>query len=188
MDDPKLPSHDSSISLIARLDHLEFIMKYLERKQRYGTNVLPDKAKQSLDFSTKEAFYKGTLLDRVASLELRLLKLYVEMDSSDNSLPLSHDSTQTSGESAFNQGSKRETGYSFPTFNNLPNNGEKGLVPIKTSEISQEKFESEKQEIKNSCPPKQQGKNRARKNEKKSKAEKKRVSPVSWPHLKLLGC
>ena len=58
-----------------------------------------------------------------------------------------------------------------------------------TNILVQEKCESEKQEIKNSCPPKQQVvKNRSKKNEKKCKVEKKRVSPVSWPHLKLLGC
>ncbi|XP_029127352.1 uncharacterized protein LOC114915968 [Cajanus cajan] len=192
MDDPKLPSHDSSISLIARLDHLEFIMKYLERKQRCGSNVLADKGKQSLNFATKEDFYKGTLLDRVTSLERRLFQLYVEMDSSGSSDPLSRDSTQTFGESSSSKGSKREICYSFPTFNNLPNNVEKGLVPqnhIQTLEISQEKCESEKQLIKNSGPPKQQVvNNRPKKNEKKCKVEKKRISPVSWPHLKLFGC
>jgi len=50
-------------------------MKYLERKQRYGTNVPADKAKQSFDLSTKEDFFKGTLFDRVASLENRLFKV-----------------------------------------------------------------------------------------------------------------
>jgi len=50
-------------------------MKYLERKQRYGSNVPADKPKQSLDFSTKEDFFKGTLFDRVASLEHRLFKV-----------------------------------------------------------------------------------------------------------------
>ncbi|WVZ13241.1 hypothetical protein V8G54_017771 [Vigna mungo] len=191
MDDPKLPSHHSSISLIARLDHLEFIMKYLERKQRCGANVPADKAKQPLDLSTKEDFFKGTLLDRVTSLEHRLFKLYVDIDSSGNSLPLSRDYTQTSGESSTSQGSKTEICHSFPTFNNLSNNTERGLMPIKTTEISQEKCESEKQQIKNSCPPKQQVqvvKNRPKKNEKKGQVEKKRVSPVGWPHLKLLGC
>ncbi|KAL2348958.1 hypothetical protein Fmac_002958 [Flemingia macrophylla] len=177
MDDPKLPSHDSSISLIARLDHLEFIMKYLERKQRCGTNVLADKGKQSLDFASKEAFYRGTLLDRVASLERRLNQLCVEMDPSGSSDPLSRDSTQTSGESSSSKGSKREICYSFPTFNNLPNSyAEKGLVPqnhIQTPEISQEKCESEKQLIKNSCPPKQQVVNSRRK-----KNAKKRISPA----------
>ncbi|KAK7366927.1 hypothetical protein VNO80_08930 [Phaseolus coccineus] len=191
MDDPKLPSHHSSISLIARLDHLEFIMKYLERKQRYGSNVPADKAKQSFDLSTKEDFFKGTLLDRVASLENRLFKLYVEIDSSGNPLPLSRESTQTSGEVSSSQGSKAEICYSCPTFNNLSNNNERGLVPIKTTETSQEKCENEKQQIRNSCPPKQQVqvvKNRPKKNEKKCQVEKKRVSTVSWPHLKLLGC
>jgi len=55
----------------------------------------------------------------------------------------------------------------------------------------QEKCESEKEQIKNSCPPKQQVqvvKNRPKKKEKKGQVEKKRVSTVSWPHLKLLGC
>ncbi|XP_068466881.1 uncharacterized protein [Phaseolus vulgaris] len=198
MDDPKLPSHHSSISLIARLDHLEFIMKYLERKQRYGTNVPADKAKQSFDLSTKEDFFKGTLFDRVASLENRLFKLYVEIDSSGNSIPLSRESTQTSGEAtqtsglvSSSQGSKTEICSSCPTFNNLSNNNERGLVPIKTTEISQEKCENEKEQIRNSCPPKQQVqavKNRPKKNEKKCQVEKKRVSNVSWPHLKLLGC
>jgi len=50
-------------------------MKYLERKQRYGSNVPADKAKQSLDLSTKEDLFKGTMLDRVASLEHRLFKV-----------------------------------------------------------------------------------------------------------------
>ncbi|CAJ1931177.1 unnamed protein product [Sphenostylis stenocarpa] len=201
MDDPKLPSHHASISLIARLDHLEFVMKYLERKQRCGSNVPADKAKQFLDLSTKEDFFKGTLMDRVATLEHRLFKLYVEIDSSGNSLPLSRDATQTSGEFPSSQSSKTEICYSFPTFNNLPNNVERGLMPITTTEISQcndlcsketiykEKCESEKRD---SCPlPKQQVqvvKNRHKKNEKKCKVEKKRVSPISWPHLKLLGC
>jgi len=57
--------------------------------------------------------------------------------------------------------------------------------------LLQEKCENEKQQIRNSCPPKQQVqvvKNRSKKNEKKCQVEKKRVSPVSWPHLKLLGC
>lgn len=50
-------------------------MKYLERKQRCGANVPADKAKQPLDLSTKEDFFKGTLLDRVTSLEHRLFKV-----------------------------------------------------------------------------------------------------------------
>ncbi|KAK7307296.1 hypothetical protein VNO77_40227 [Canavalia gladiata] len=192
MDGPKLPSHESSIPLIARLDHLEFIMKYLERKQRCGSNVPADKDKQSLDLAMKEDFFKGTLLDRVASLEHRLFQLCIEMDSSGSSHPLSRASTQTSGESSSSQGSKGEICYSFPTFNNLPNNVDKGMPHnnIKTPETElQEKSENEQHQMKKSLPPKQQVvKNRSKKNENKCRVEKKKLPPVSWPHLKLLGC
>ncbi|OIV94456.1 hypothetical protein TanjilG_25518 [Lupinus angustifolius] len=100
-------------------------MKYLERKQRCGSNVSADK--QPLDLAKKENYYKGTLLDRVVCLEHRLYQLFLEVDSSSSSLPLSRASTETSGESSSSQGSKGETFYSFPTFDNLPNYGDKGM-------------------------------------------------------------
>lgn len=51
-------------------------MKYLERKQRYGNNVVVNAAdKQSSDSSIKENYFKGTLLDRVAILENRLFQV-----------------------------------------------------------------------------------------------------------------
>ncbi|RHN54854.1 hypothetical protein MtrunA17_Chr5g0411401 [Medicago truncatula] len=131
MDDLKLPSHDSSsIPLIARLDHLEFVMKYLERKQRCGSNVITAAEKQSSEASIKEAYFKGTLMDRVACLENRLFQLCVEIDSSGSSNPLSRAFTVASGESSSSQGSKGEVCYSFPTFNNVPNhNGDKEIMP-----------------------------------------------------------
>ncbi|KAK7252474.1 hypothetical protein RIF29_36439 [Crotalaria pallida] len=194
MDEPKLPSqsHDSSIPLIARLDHLEFIMKYLERKQRCGNNVTADKL--TLDLAKKENYFKGTLLDRVACLEHRLYQLFLEMDSSGSSLPLSRASTETSGESSSSQGSKGETFYSFPTFNNLPNFGDKGMPQSnsKTTEL-QEKSEIIQHQMKKSSPPTQQvvkkEKNKPKKsNDQKHKGGKKPKPPIAWPHLKLLGC
>ncbi|OIW10656.1 hypothetical protein TanjilG_16028 [Lupinus angustifolius] len=179
MDEPKVPSRsqDSSIPLIARLDHLEFIMKYLERKQRSGSNVPADKP--PLDLAKKENYL--TLLDRVACLEHRLYQLFLEMDSNSSSLHLSHVSTETSGESSSSQGSKGETFYSFPTFNNLPNN--------RTMEL-QEKSETVQHQMKKSSPPKKQAvKNKPKKsNEQKHKGGKKSKPPIAWPHLKLLGC
>lgn len=51
-------------------------MKYLERKQRCGGINVPAAAeKQSSDSEIKEAYFKGTLLDRVASLEHRLFQV-----------------------------------------------------------------------------------------------------------------
>ncbi|XP_057448622.1 uncharacterized protein LOC130740130 [Lotus japonicus] len=169
-------------------------MKYLERKQRCGGINVPAAAeKQSSDSEIKEAYFKGTLLDRVASLEHRLFQLCVEVDSSGSSYPLSRASTRTSGESSSSQGSKGEISYSFPTFNNLPNHGDKGIPQNhnnKTLEF-QEKSENLQHQKKNPCPdPKKQVvvKNRAKKNEKKPKSAKKQIAPTSWPHLKLLGC
>ncbi|KAK2373985.1 microspore-specific promoter [Trifolium repens] len=191
MEDPKLPSNDSSsIPLIARLDHLEFIMKYLERKQRCGSNaVVTANDKQSAEY------FKGTLLERVASLENRLFQLCVEMDSSGSSNPLSRASTIASGESSSSQGSKGgEISYSFPTFNNVQNqNGDNEIMPQNHNNTYKEKAEIVQAHTKNSCSTNKQqqvvvAKNKGKKSEKKRKGEKKTVPPISWPHLKLLGC
>ncbi|KAF1861708.1 hypothetical protein Lal_00026129 [Lupinus albus] len=53
-------------------DHNCHYMKYLERKQRCGSNISADK--QPLELAKKKNSYKGTLLDRVACLEHRLHK------------------------------------------------------------------------------------------------------------------
>ncbi|CAL0311823.1 unnamed protein product [Lupinus luteus] len=190
MDEPKVPSrsHDSSIPLIARLDHLEFTMKYLERKQRSGSSNVPAD-KPPLDLAKKENYL--TLLDRVACLEHRLYQLFLAMESNSSSLHLSRVSTETSGESSSSQGSKGETFYSFPTFNNLPNYGAKEMPQDhnRTTEL-QEKSETVQHEMKKCSPPKKEVvKNKPKKsNEQKHKGGKKSKPPITWPHLKLLGC
>ncbi|QHO44447.1 uncharacterized protein [Arachis hypogaea] len=195
----KLPSHESTIPLIARLDHLEFIMKYLERKQRSGnnnnnnSNVNLSAEKQYGELvAKKEAFFKGTLLDRVASLEHRLYQLCMEMDSSGSSYPLSINSTQDSGESSSSQESKGEICYSFPTFNNLPNHGHKAMLHNHTRTLLelQEQREGIKNPMKNSSKQQVVKNSKAKKKEKKGTVSvaKKRNPPISWPHLKLLGC
>lgn len=58
-------------------------MKYLERKQRCGSNVVVsggadsnnNNKQQPSESSIKEDFFKGTLMDRVASLENRLFQV-----------------------------------------------------------------------------------------------------------------
>ncbi|CAK8540375.1 unnamed protein product [Lathyrus sativus] len=202
MDHQKLLSHDSSsIPLIARLDHLEFIMKYLERKQRCGNNAVvngdaDNNKQQSSESSIKEDYFKGTLMDRVASLENRLFQLCVEMDSSGSSNPLSA-STQASGESSSSQESKGEISYSFPTFNNVPNhNGDKQIMPHNhnnTTEFKEESEIVEEPQTKSTCSSNKKQvvvtkNNKGKKSEKKSKSEKKTISSIGWPHLKLLGC
>ncbi|CAL0331577.1 unnamed protein product [Lupinus luteus] len=189
MNEPKLPSHShhSSIPLIARLDHLEFTMKYLERKQRCGSNVPADK--EPLDLAKKENYYKGTLLDRVACLEHRLYQLFLEVDSSSSSLPLSRAPAETCEESSSSQGSKGETFYSFPTFNNLPNYGDKGMSQNHNQKMElQEKPETVQQQMEKPSLPQQQVKNKPKKSNGLHKGGKKQNPRITWPHLKLLGC
>ncbi|KAI4314471.1 hypothetical protein L6164_027377 [Bauhinia variegata] len=190
MDEARLPSN-SSIRLVSRLDHLEFLMKYLERKQKWGSNASAERQCLPLDLAVKDACFKGSLLDRVASLEHRLFQLCLEMDSSCNSNPLSCASTQTSGESSSSKGSKGEIGYSLPTFIPLPNLAAKAKSQSQLSLTlgMQEKSERVHKQVKDPSSPQQQVvKSKAkRSNEKKSKSKKKRT-PSTWPRLKLLGC
>ncbi|KAE9613309.1 hypothetical protein Lalb_Chr05g0216121 [Lupinus albus] len=113
------------------------------------------------------------------------------MESNSSSLHLPRFSTETSGESSSSQGSKGETFYSFPTFNNLPNYGAKGIPQDhnRTLEL-QEKSETVQLQVKKCSPPKQKVvKNKPKtSNEQKHKGGKKSKPPITWPHLKLLGC
>ncbi|XP_054808379.1 uncharacterized protein LOC129310538 [Prosopis cineraria] len=189
MEEATLPSN-SSLPLVSRLDHLEFIIKYLERKQRGGSNAYAEKQSVPLDFTAKQSYYKDTLLlDRVASLEQRLFQLCMEMDSSSSSYLMSLASTQTSGESSSSQSTKTEIFYSFPTFT-IPHDRDSShthlntLDPLQNIRVQQEKTRREKQhEMKNESAAKQKEEKR------KSKGGKKRsVPPSTWLHFKLLGC
>ncbi|XP_058777448.1 uncharacterized protein LOC131651773 [Vicia villosa] len=120
------------------------------------------------------------------------------MDSSGSSNPLSAASTQASGESSSSQGSKGEISYSFPTFNNVPNNNaNKEIIPQIRNNTTQFKEKSEiveETQTKSTCSSNKKqvmvakNNNKEKKSEKKSKGEKKTVPSISWPHLKLLGC
>ncbi|KAK3183033.1 hypothetical protein Dsin_030319 [Dipteronia sinensis] len=68
-----------SMPLVSRLDHAEFIMKNLESKQNLAklcsnSNVMGVESHDQvpLNLAIREAYFKGTLLERVASLEHRL--------------------------------------------------------------------------------------------------------------------
>ncbi|KAI4328084.1 hypothetical protein L6164_020471 [Bauhinia variegata] len=190
MDEGRVPSN-TSIPLVSRLDHLEFLMKYVERKQRGGSNACAERRSMPLNSAVKDDYFKGSLLDRVASLEHRLFQLCLEMDSSGNSHPLSSASTQTSGESSSSHGSKGETCYSLPTFTVLPNLAEKAKSQSQVSLTlgMQEKSKILQNQVADpSCPQEEVEMRRdKRSNEKKCKSKKKR-RPPTWPHMKLLGC
>ncbi|GKU95748.1 hypothetical protein SLEP1_g9070 [Rubroshorea leprosula] len=69
--------HHPSMHLPSRLDHLDFIMKCLEGKwslqKGVGKEFVPIPV--PVDLAMKEAYFKGSLLDRVVALEHRLSQL-----------------------------------------------------------------------------------------------------------------
>ncbi|XP_038888525.1 uncharacterized protein LOC120078343 [Benincasa hispida] len=188
-------SSSSSMTLFSRLDHLDFVMKDLEKKQRLGrfggSNLEEGMEKRciSLDVALKDTYFKGSLLDRVATLENRLFQLCLEMDSGNSSNPSSLTSSQTSVEICSSSSPKQfcrgQPSSSYPTFH-YPNHG-------RTSQISQiqEKPQRQQQKKMQESLSKGQevGKTRTEKDEVGScKNVKKGIPSLKWPHLRMFGC
>uniref|UniRef100_A0A5B7C0I3 Uncharacterized protein n=1 Tax=Davidia involucrata TaxID=16924 RepID=A0A5B7C0I3_DAVIN len=180
MDDEK-QSRSSQLPLVSRLDRLDSIMKYIEGKQnisRWSSHNSVGRMERQcipLDLALREAHSKGSLLDRVASLEDRLVQVCLEIEASH----ISHSTVQTSREASSSHGSKS---CSLPTFNS-PNPKYKGQPRVHINRFEfQGKSQRLQQRLKQTSPTKQQlG------DEKTWKSGKKGMPP-SWPHLKMLGC
>ncbi|KAM5573386.1 hypothetical protein ABKV19_013093 [Rosa sericea] len=207
MNDKAQSDHSSSKSLVSRLDHLDFLMKYLERKQNLaklesnnGSSTAGGELKKKqcmpVDLALKETYFKGSLMDRVAALENRLFQLCLEKESSSSS---STSTQASSGETYWSHGLKGESSCSLPTFTpNIPfhaHNKRLSQVHVTRLEIQEQpdRENNPKQNKKPLSSPAQQKHRkkkttRANKDEKSLKTEKKRIPPISWPHLKILGC
>nr|XP_011465160.1 PREDICTED: UPF0396 protein CG6066 [Fragaria vesca subsp. vesca] len=153
-----------------------------------------------VDMALKETHFKGSLMDRVAALENRLFQLCLEKESSSSS---STSTQASSGETYWSYRSKGESSCSLPTFtSNIP--FLQDLHNIRLSQIhdtrpeiqEQPDTENEPKQKKSSSSPAQQKHRKkkkkkitwANKDEKSLKTGKKRISFISWPHLKMLGC
>ncbi|GLT34726.1 hypothetical protein SLA2020_092260 [Shorea laevis] len=173
--------------LPSRLDHLDFIMKYMEGKRSLQRG--PGKEYVPVDLAMKEACFKGSVLDRVAAMERRLSQLCLELESSGTSCTF----TSTSGYASCSQGSKAEPvpSSSLPTLchSNLENK-QVSQPLFRRSEI-QGKTHTDQQKRENLQPVSvkpQNGKKRSSMDGKACKSTgKKRVSP-KWPHLRFFGC
>ncbi|XP_038679481.1 uncharacterized protein LOC119980758 [Tripterygium wilfordii] len=191
-------------------------MKHLEGKhnlpKRGGSNSSSnssaaggaERQRMTLDSAVREAYFKGSLFDRVASLEHRLFQLCLEMESSSSS---SGTSSQTFEEMlSTHQHQASKMGFSrssLPTFANNPiinqetilnnppnqvNRGDQRQLHVSKSEVSQAKSEEMKQGKKNPNFLKQKlKKSKPSKDEMTCKNGEKKSSSF-WPHLKLLGC
>uniref|UniRef100_A0A2C9UHC8 Uncharacterized protein n=1 Tax=Manihot esculenta TaxID=3983 RepID=A0A2C9UHC8_MANES len=161
----------SSMPLVSRLDNLDFILKYLEGKQRLPKCSMRGTERQPavpLDLAVREAYFKGSLMERVAFLERRLFQVnihivWLEVESSST--------CQTSGYASSSQGSKTE-----------PNSFS---LPISTNPHQPNKQDQE-------APPKEEeGSKKPMKQvieEGKTCKTGRKGAPPKWPRLKMLGC
>ncbi|RID45207.1 hypothetical protein BRARA_I01951 [Brassica rapa] len=159
----------SSLPMLSRLEHLDFVIKNLERQQ-------------NLPKWKDETYFKGSLLDRIAALETRLFQL--------ESSSASSTSTGGSGETS-SQRIKRDLTKILPIFSSNINPFhiplQHSLDPRETEEKieEEEKEEEEEEEVTNIEKPlleKKDANETCKPNKKKTKSSKK------WSWFNLLGC
>ncbi|KAJ8774479.1 hypothetical protein K2173_016925 [Erythroxylum novogranatense] len=177
---------NSTVPLVSRLDHVDFMMKCLEGKQnmqKWSNNNgvrITERPCMPLDLAVRETYLKGSLMDRVTSLERRLFQLCLEMEASSTS----GTSSQTSGYASSSQGSKSEPSSSFPTFNYQNNQNQANKLQAHVVLSKKPQVQSEQEKNDSEVVKQKPGKN---KNVKTCKSRKKRAAN-RWPHLRILGC
>ncbi|KAL0693306.1 hypothetical protein Bca4012_060486 [Brassica carinata] len=179
----------SSLPMLSRLEHLDFVLKNLERQQ-----TLPKWKDEStsttrglIDRGTavREAYFKGSLLDRIAALETRLFQICLELESGS----ASSTSTGGSGETS-SQRIKRDLTKTLPILISSNINPfhiplQHSLDPRETEEKIEEEEEEVEEEINTEKPlleKKKDANETCKPNKKKTKSSKK----CSW--FNLLGC
>ncbi|KFK31428.1 hypothetical protein AALP_AA6G110700 [Arabis alpina] len=180
----------SSLPMLSRLDHLDFVIKNLEKQQdfpKWKDETATTRGLIDRGTAIREAYFKGSLLDRIAALETRLFQICLELESSS----ASSTSTGGSGETS-SQRIKRDLTKTLPIFNCNINPFHVPLhLPQDPREI-EEKIEEEPEEEVNIEKPLLE--NKKKKQKKKSANEtckpkkKKTKSPKKWSRFSLLGC
>ncbi|CAI0470993.1 unnamed protein product [Linum tenue] len=107
-------NHQFPVPLVSRLDHLDSLMKYLEGKQNSqkggggggGGEAAKQQTAAMLEVAMREAYFKGSLMDRVASLEHRLFQ--VEEEREEEGETKGKDSKKGSSSSKNNSKTRKE--------------------------------------------------------------------------------
>ncbi|KAL1223785.1 hypothetical protein V5N11_005838 [Cardamine amara subsp. amara] len=179
----------SSMPMLSRLEHLDFVIKNLERQQNlskwkdenaYATRGLIDRGT-----AVREAYFKGSLLDRIAALETRLFQICLELESSSGSST----STGGSGETS-SQRIKKDLTKALPIFTSNINPFHVPLQHPQDLREMEEKIEEEKEEETNIEKPllKKTKKKKNNANETCKPKKKKTKSTKKWSRFSLLGC
>ncbi|CAH2046162.1 unnamed protein product [Thlaspi arvense] len=180
----------SSMPMLSRLDHLDFVIKNLEKQQnlpKWKDEHASITTRGLIDRGTaiREAYFKGSLLDRIAALETRLFQICLELESSS----ASSTSTGGSGETS-SQRIKRDLTKTLPIFSSNINPFHIPLQHPQDPREMETKIEEEKEEEMNIEKPLLEKKNKKIKdaNETCKPKKKKTKSPKKWSRFNLLGC
>ncbi|CAH8364930.1 unnamed protein product [Eruca vesicaria subsp. sativa] len=177
----------SSLPMLSRLEHVDFVIKNLERQQnlsKWKEESASSTNRGVIDrgAAVREAYFKGSLLDRIAALETRLFQICLELESGSASSA----STGGSGETS-SQRIKRDLTKPLPIFTSNVNPFHIPLQHPQDPDEAGHKIEEEKEEEMNVEKP------LLKKNKKKDanetcKPNKKTKSPKKWSRFNLLGC
>ncbi|KAG5383511.1 hypothetical protein IGI04_034981, partial [Brassica rapa subsp. trilocularis] len=169
----------SSLPMLSRLEHLDFVIKNLERQQNLPKwkDESASTTRGLIDRGTvvREAYFKGSLLDRIAALETRLFQICLELESSS----ASSTSTGGSGETS-SQRIKRDLTKTLSIFSSNINPFhiplQHSLDPRETEEKIEEEEKEEEEEVINIEKPlleKKDANETCKPNKKKTKSSKK---------------
>ncbi|CAN8267265.1 unnamed protein product [Cochlearia groenlandica] len=177
----------SSLPMLSRLDHLDFVIKNLEKQQNLAKwrdeNASTKQGLIDRGTATRETYFKGSLLDRIADLEIRLFQICMELESSGESSTSSGGSGETPS-----QRIKRDLTKTLPIFNNNINPFH---TPLKNPQDPKETREiiEEEEEIDNEEPLLRKKKKKKDSNNETCKPKKMETkSPKKWYRFNLLGC
>ncbi|KAJ4888626.1 microspore-specific promoter 2 [Raphanus sativus] len=178
----------SSLPMLSRLEHLDFVIKNLERQQnlsKWKEESASSTTRGLIDRGTavREAYFKGSLLDRIAALETRLFQICLELESGS----ASSTSTGGSGETS-NQRIKRDLTKPLPIFTSNINPFHIPLQHPQDPHEAGEMIEEEKEEEINVEKPLLEKKNKKKDANETCTPNKKTKSPKKWSRFNFLGC
>ncbi|RID60442.1 hypothetical protein BRARA_F03597 [Brassica rapa] len=159
----------SSVPMLSRLDHLDFVVKFsfpstmIKKRQQNlpkwkGESSSITRGLIGSGMMVREAYFKGSLLDRIATLDTRLLQICLELESSN----ASSNSIGESGETSSQRIKRDLTKTVLPIFNSYINPFH---TPLQHPQDPRKNFANE------TCEPK-----------------KKTKSPKKLSRCNLLGC
>ncbi|XP_059276744.1 uncharacterized protein LOC132030951 [Lycium ferocissimum] len=181
------------------------VVKRIEGKEKLKRKIIKSQKSVSIccrgegkfvpmKVAIQEASSKSSLLERINSLETRLLQLCLEIDAARTSCSSSNIQTPFAGKSRTTNDAKRLTASSYPIFDySKPSCKSQSQLFVDKCESLENKSNMVSQDLEQSSFMKKKqlhfGRSKSTKDVgKTSKNGQKKSLKESWPHLRILGC